>query len=75
MPDTQKKVTDDVFRSTQNPPAASKIYRAPPVVYGSRYHNGYYGSGYYDSPYYYPPPVVYGPSIGISLPFVSIGIH
>ncbi len=75
MPDTQKKVTDDVFRSTQNPPAASKIYRAPPVVYGSRYHNGYYGSGYHDSPYYYPPPVVYGPSIGISLPFVSIGIY
>jgi hypothetical protein len=50
-------------------------YRAPPVVYGSRYNNGYYGSGYYGSPYYYPPPVVYGPSIGISLPFVSIGIH
>lgn len=50
-------------------------YRAPPVVYGSSYNNGYYGSGYYGSPYYYPPPVVYGPSIGISLPFVSIGIH
>jgi hypothetical protein len=50
-------------------------YRAPPVVYGSPYNNGYYGSGYYGSPYYYPPPVVYGPSIGISLPFVSIGIH
>jgi hypothetical protein len=50
-------------------------YRAPPVVYGSPYGNGYYGSGYYGSPYYYPPPVVYGPSIGISLPFVSIGIH
>ena len=50
-------------------------YRAPPVVYGSTYGNGYYGSGYYGSPYYYPPPVVYGPSIGISLPGISIGIH
>jgi hypothetical protein len=44
-------------------------YRAPPVVYGSRY-----GSSYYGSPYYYPPPVVYGPSIGIGLPGVNIGI-
>ena len=75
MPAAQKKVTDDVFRSTQNPPVASNKYRAPPVVYGSRYHNGYYGSGYYNAPYYYPPPVVYGPGIGISLPFVSIGIR
>jgi hypothetical protein len=75
MPDAQKKVTDDVFRSTQNPPAASNKYRAPPVVYGSRYHNGYYGPRYYGSPYYYPPPVVYGPSIGISLPFVGIGVY
>ena len=50
-------------------------YRAPPVVYGSPYGGGYYGSGYYGSPYYYPPPVVYGPSIGISLPFVSIGVY
>jgi len=37
-------------------------YRAPPVVYGSRYHSSYYGS-----PYYYPP-VVYGPGFGINLP-------
>ncbi len=44
-------------------------YRAPPVVYGSRY-----GSSYYGSPYYYPP-VVYGPSIGIGLPGLSIGIR
>ena len=64
-----------MFRSTQNPPAASNKYRAPPVVYGSRYHNGYYGPGYYNSHYYYPPSVVYYPSIGISLPFVSIGVY
>lgn len=44
-------------------------YRAPPVVYGSSYGNGYYGSPYY------PPPVVYGPGIGISLPGVNIGIR
>ena len=44
-------------------------YRAPPVVYGSAYNNGYYGSPYYA------PPVVYGPSIGISLPGVNIGIR
>jgi hypothetical protein len=44
-------------------------YRAPPVVYGSQYHSSYYGS-----PYYYYPPVVYGPSIGIGLPGVNIGI-
>jgi|SRR5579864_3010535 len=44
-------------------------YRSPPVVYGSPYNNGYYGSPYYA------PPVVYGPGIGISLPFVSIGIQ
>ena len=44
-------------------------YRAPPVVYGSPYNNGYYGSPYYA------PPVVYGPSIGISLPFIGIGIR
>ena len=37
-------------------------YRAPPVVYGSRYHSSYYGS-----PYHYPP-VVYGPGFGINLP-------
>jgi hypothetical protein len=50
-------------------------YRAPPVVYGSRYGSSYYGSRYYGgSPYYYAPPVVYGPSIGISLPFIGIGI-
>jgi hypothetical protein len=32
-------------------------YRAPPVVYGAPY----------SSPYGYPPPVVYGPGIGISI--------
>ena len=40
-------------------------YRAPPVIYGSPY-------AYQP---YYPPPVVYGPSVGIYLPGVSIGIH
>jgi hypothetical protein len=44
-------------------------YRAPPVVYGSPYGNGYYGSPYYA------PPVVYGPAVGISLPGVNIGIR
>ena len=50
-------------------------YRAPPVVYGSPYRGGYYGSGYYGSPYYYPPPVVYGPGIGITLPGIGIFIR
>jgi hypothetical protein len=51
-------------------------YRAPPVVYGSRYRSSYYGSPYYNgSPYYYAPPVVYGPGIGISLPFIGINIR
>ena len=45
-------------------------YRAPPVVYGSPY----YGNGYYGSPYY-PPPVVYGPGIGINLGGIGIGIR
>jgi hypothetical protein len=40
-------------------------YRAPPVVYG-----GYYRGGYG----YYPPPVVYGPNIGVSVPGISVGI-
>jgi hypothetical protein len=44
-------------------------YRAPPVVYGSPYGNGYYGSPYYA------PPVVYGPGVGINLPGVNIGIR
>jgi len=39
-------------------------YAAPPVIYGNP---GAYG--------YYPPPVVYGPSIGIAVPGVRIGIH
>jgi hypothetical protein len=51
-------------------------YRAPPVVYGSRYRSSYYGSPYYNgSPYYYAPPVIYGPGIGISLPFVNLNIR
>jgi hypothetical protein len=37
---------------------------APPVVYGSPYGYGYY-----------PPPVYYGPSVGVTLPGVSIGIR
>ena len=40
-------------------------YPAPTVVYGSPY----------GSPYGYPPPVVYGPGIGINLPGVSVGIR
>lgn len=40
-------------------------YAGPPVVYGG----GYYAPGYY------PPPVVYGPSVGVTLPGVSIGIN
>jgi hypothetical protein len=39
-------------------------YGAPPVVYGSPYGYGYY-----------PPAAVYGPSVGINLPGVSIGIR
>jgi len=51
-------------------------YRAPPIVYGSRYRGGYYGSTYYGgSPYYYAPPLIYGPGIGINLPGLSIGIR
>jgi hypothetical protein len=34
---------------------------APPVVYGA--------------PAYYPPPVVYGPAVGIVLPGIAIGIR
>jgi hypothetical protein len=41
-------------------------YRAPPVVYGSVYGGSYYGTPY-DAPTYYPPPVVYGPSVGFSI--------
>jgi hypothetical protein len=44
-------------------------YRAPPVVYGSSYGNGYYGSPYYA------PPVVYGPGIGVNLGGIGIGIR
>jgi hypothetical protein len=40
-------------------------YSRPPVVYGSPY---------YERPYY-PPPVVYGPGIGIYVPGVSVGIY
>jgi hypothetical protein len=45
-------------------------YRAPPVVYGSSYGNGYYGA-----PGYYAPPVVYGPAVGVGLPGINIGIR
>jgi hypothetical protein len=38
-------------------------YAAPPVVYG----------GY--APGYYPPPVVYGPGIGIGLPGINLNIR
>jgi len=40
-------------------------YYAPPVVYGSPYY----------APYYAPPPVIYGPSVGVYLPGVTIGIQ
>ena len=46
-------------------------YGPPPVVYGSPYDGSYYGSPYYPAP---PPPVVYGPGIGITVPGVSINI-
>jgi hypothetical protein len=39
-------------------------YNSPPVVYGSPYAYGYY-----------PPPVYYGPTVGLNLPGVSIGIR
>jgi hypothetical protein len=39
-------------------------YHSPPVVYGSPYTYGYY-----------PPPVYYGPTVGLNLPGVSIGIR
>lgn len=52
-------------------------YRAPPVVYGSRFGSSYYGSphgsSHYGSPNYSPPPVVYGPGIG--LPGVDVHIR
>jgi hypothetical protein len=44
-------------------------YRAPPVVYGSPYSSSYYGT-----PYYYPPRVIHGPGISLSLPGINIGI-
>jgi hypothetical protein len=37
-------------------------YRAPPVVYGSPYASSYYGR-----PTYYPPPIVYGPGVGLNI--------
>ena len=45
-------------------------YRAPPVVYGSPYRGRYYGE-----PTIIPPPVVYGPGIGIDLGGVGIRIR
>ncbi len=41
-------------------------YRPPPIVYGSPYHQRYYGSPYYEPPRYYPPPVVYGPGLNFN---------
>ena len=49
-------------------------YVAPPVVYGSPYGGSYYGSPYY-APYDYPPPVIYGPGIGVALPGIGITIY
>jgi len=45
-----------------------RYYSAPPVIYGSPYDGSYYGSPYA------PPPVVYGPGVGIGLPGVNINI-
>ena len=44
-------------------------YRAPPVVYGSPYYTPY------ATPYYSPPPVVYGPGIGVITPGVRVRIR
>ena len=41
-------------------------YVASPVIYGTPY---------YAPQYYSPPPVVYAPGIGISLPGISIGVQ
>ena len=48
---------------------SGNYYVAPPVIYGTPYYAPQY------APSYYPPPVVYGPSIGIGLPGVNIGIQ
>ena len=45
-------------------------YVAPPVIYG-----GDYAPGYAYEPDYYPPPVVYGPGIGINVGPVGIRIR
>jgi hypothetical protein len=58
-------------------PASADDWRNHREYYNSN--SGYYGSpygygyGYYGSPYYSAP--VYGPSVGITLPFVGIGIR
>jgi hypothetical protein len=41
-------------------------YRAPPIIYGSRYGESYYGAPYYNPPVYYPPPVIYGPGLNFN---------
>jgi hypothetical protein len=48
---------------------SGNYYAGPPVVYGTPYYAPQY------APSYYPPPVVYGPGIGINLPGVNIGIQ
>ena len=48
---------------------SGNYYVAPPVIYGTPYYAPQY------APSYYPPPVVYGPGVGINLPGVSIGIQ
>ena len=51
-------------------------YYGAPLVYGAPYDGPqYYGSQYDGSPGYGPPPVIYSPGIGISLPGISIGIQ
>ncbi len=49
---------------------------------GNGYQHGWAGGGYYPAPPvvygypgYYPPPVVYGPGVGIALPGIGIIIH
>ena len=45
-------------------------YVAPPVIY-----SGDYAPGYAYEPDYYPPPVVYGPGIGINVGLLGIRIR
>lgn len=52
---------DEHHRYYHNEWRGGGYYRAPPVVYGY--------------PGYYPPPVVYGPGVGVVLPGIGINIR